>query len=76
MQGETTKVKQLIKEIEELGAKDAVVFGWTNMRRKAKDLNDEASILQLVRALINSKNLAIRVLDKHQNESKVIRLRK
>lgn len=69
-------MKQLIEQIEELGAKDAIVFGWTNMRRKAKKLDDEASILQLVRALINSKNLAIRVLDKHQNEAKVIRIRK
>ncbi len=69
-------MKQLIEQIEELGTKDAIVFGWTNMRRKSKDLNDEASILQLVRALINSKNLAIRVLDKHQQDSKVIKLKR
>jgi hypothetical protein len=69
-------MKQLIEQIEEMGARDAIVFGWSNMRRKAKNLNDEAAILQLVKALINSKNLAIRVLDKHQNDSKVIRLKK
>lgn len=69
-------MSKLIERIEEVAGTDAVVFGWKNMRRKAKDLNDEDSIIHLVKALISSKNLAIRVLDKQIHDSKVIKLRK
>jgi hypothetical protein len=68
-------MKQLFEQIEQFGAKDPVVFGWLNMRRKGK-LSDEQALFQLVKALITSKNLAIRVLDKHKQDQKVIQLRK
>lgn len=67
-------MKQLIEKIEELGLKDPVVFSWINMRRRS-NLKDEDTILHLVRALINSKNTAIRVLEKRKQDAKVIKIR-
>lgn len=67
-------MKQLFEQIEQF-SNDPVVFSWLNMRRKGK-IADEQAFLQLVKALITSKNIAIRVLDKHKQDSKVISLRK
>jgi len=68
-------MKQLFEQIEEFGSKDPVVFGWRNMRNKGK-LSDEEALFQLVKALITSKNIAIRVLDKYKQDQKVIQLRR
>jgi hypothetical protein len=68
-------LKKVIEEIEALGLKDPVVFSWINMRRHSK-IKDEDSILYLFKALINSKNTALRVLEKNKEQAKVISIRR
>lgn len=68
-------MKQVIERIEQIGEGDPVIFSWINMRRRGK-LSDEESVIHLVKALINSKNMAVRVLDKFKQDSKVIKFRK
>jgi hypothetical protein len=69
------QMQELLKEIEELGLKDPVVFSWINMRKRS-NIKDEDSLLYLFKALINSKNTALKVLEKHKQDSKVISIRR
>jgi hypothetical protein len=68
-------MKHLIEKIEEIGHGDPVIFGWSNMRRRSK-FTDEEAVVHLVKALLNSKNLAIRALDKRDQDKKVIPFKK
>jgi len=67
-------MKNTLDKIEETFLKDPVVFSWSNMKRRT-NMSEEDLIFHLVRALINSKNLALRVIEKNKEDKKVIRLR-
>lgn len=68
-------MKKVVEFIESKYMDDPVIFQWVNMRRRGK-IDDELAVINLIQALVNNKNMALRALDSHKNKNKVLEFKR
>lgn len=65
-------MKKVMEYVEANYMKDPVIFGWLNMKQRT-NMNDEEAVIHLIKALMNSKNLALRALgNRTKKDAKVL----